>query len=83
VFSYHTQGRIKGGTMGAIAPGPPLEGGPPWWNLFVSNKILVWKIPWFRSDTRMQLYIIFLCCVECQGLPTGIDSLQVCLSADL
>ena len=58
------QGRIKGGAMGAIAPGPPLEGGPPWWTLFVSNKILVWKIPWFRSDTRIQLYIIFLCCVN-------------------
>jgi len=23
------QGRIKGGATGAIAPGPPLEGGPP------------------------------------------------------
>jgi len=23
------QGRIKGGATGAIAPGPPLQGGPP------------------------------------------------------
>jgi len=23
------QGRIKGGATGAIAPGPPLKGGPP------------------------------------------------------
>ena len=38
------QGRIKGGAMGVIAPGPPLQGAPPWWNLFVSNKLLVWKI---------------------------------------
>ena len=32
------------GATGAIAPGPPLQGGPPWWNFFVSNKILVWKV---------------------------------------
>jgi len=25
----HDQGRIKGGATGAIAPGPPLQGGPP------------------------------------------------------
>jgi len=24
------QGRIKGGATGAIAPGPPLQEGPPW-----------------------------------------------------
>jgi len=39
-----SQGRIKGEETGAIAPGPPLQRGPPWWNLFVSNKILAWKI---------------------------------------
>jgi len=49
------QVRIKGGVTGAIAPAPPLLGGSPWWNLFVSNKIFVWKILWFRSDTRIQL----------------------------
>ena len=27
--SSREQGRIKGGATGAIAPGPPLEGGPP------------------------------------------------------
>jgi len=26
---FATQGRIKGGATGAIAPGPPLQGGPP------------------------------------------------------
>ena len=68
------QGRIKGGgATVAIAPGPPLQGGPPWWNLFVSDKILVWKISWFRSDTRKQLYIIFLCCIKYQGLTTATD----------
>ena len=39
------QGRIKGGGVtGAIAPSPGLQGGPPWWHLFVLNKIFVWKI---------------------------------------
>jgi len=38
------QGRIKGGTAGAIAPGPPLQGAPPWWHLFILIKIFVWKI---------------------------------------
>ena len=28
-LSPPTQGRIKGGATGAIAPGPPLKGGPP------------------------------------------------------
>ena len=71
-----TQARIKGGgATGEIAPGPS------WWNLFVSNKILVWKISWFRSDTRIQLYIISLCYVKHQGPPTATDfstSLTVC-----
>jgi len=39
-----SQDRIKGGATGAIAPPPPLWEAPPWWNLFVSNKIRVWKI---------------------------------------
>ena len=43
-----------GGNRGNC-PGPPAARGPPWWNLFVSNKILVWKISWFGSDTRIQL----------------------------
>ena len=61
-----------GGQRGQL-PQAPAGRGPPWWNLFVSNIILLWKIPWFRSDTRIQLYIIFLCCVKYQGPPTGID----------
>ena len=69
------------GARGAIAPGPRCKGDPLWWNLFVSNKILVWKISWFRSDTRIQLYIIFLCCVKYPRPPTAADfftSLTVC-----
>ena len=33
------QDRIEGGATGEIAPGPPLQGGPPWWHLFVLNKM--------------------------------------------
>jgi len=44
------QGQIKWGATGEIAPGPPLQGGPPWWNLFVSNKMLIWKM--FVSQKR-------------------------------
>ena len=43
--------RIKGG--GAIAPGPPPQGGPPWWNLFVSNKYSFEK---FRNSEAIQEY---------------------------
>jgi len=35
------QGRIKGGGNGGNCPGPPATRGIPWWDLFVSNKILV------------------------------------------
>ena len=85
-FVYDTgyQGRIKGGATGAIAPSSRPQRVLPWWNLFVSNKILVWKISWFRSDTRIQLYIIFLCCVKYQGVKgphQQLISLQVWLSA--
>jgi len=63
---------LRGGN-GSNLPRPPAGRGTPWWNLFVSNKILVSKIPWFRSDTRIQLYILFLCCVKYQGPLTAID----------
>jgi len=48
---------------GGNCPDTPLHAGPPWWTLFVSNKVLVWKTSWFRSDTRIRLYLIFLCWV--------------------
>ena len=56
-FSRDCQVRIKGG---AIAPAPPLQGSPPWWNFFLSNKTLVSKIfvtPKLKY-TRIQLYYI-------------------------
>ena len=145
------QGRISGEQRERL-PRPPRFKGPPWWNLFVSNKILVgkggargvprgatappkfcfappvappnlglflqvsfwkfyrddwqllllqncplqwppqnenvWLRPcllekflWFRSATRIQLYIIFLCCVNYQWPTTANDfstSLTVC-----
>jgi len=39
----YSQGRIKRGQWGQL-PQAPAARYPPWWNLFVSNKILVWKI---------------------------------------
>ena len=44
IFDFPTRAGLRGRAKGAIAPGPPLQGRPPRWNLFVSNKILVWKI---------------------------------------
>jgi len=29
---------------GGNCPGPSAPRGPPWWHLFVSNKIFVWNI---------------------------------------
>ena len=44
-YQMWRQGRIKGGgATGAIAPGPLLQGGPPWWHLIVLNKTFLWKI---------------------------------------
>jgi len=38
-IQWRSQPKTLGaGLRGAIVPGPP------WWNLFVSNKVLVWKI---------------------------------------
>jgi len=81
IFTYGRAG-LRGEQRGQL-PRAPRWKGPSRWNLFASNKILVWKNPWFRSDTRIQLYIIFLCCVKYQGPPTAIDfstSLTVCQS---
>ena len=35
------QGRIKGGERGQLPR--PLQGGPPWWYVFVLNKTAVWN----------------------------------------
>jgi len=79
------QDRIRSRATGAITQGTPPQGGHPWWNLFISNKILVWKI--FATQklqyTRIQLYIIFLCCVKYQRPQQQLISLQVLLSASL
>jgi len=37
-----------------------IKGAPLRWNLIVSNEMVAWKSLWFRSDTRIHLYIIFL-----------------------
>ena len=51
-----TQGRIKWGETGAIAPGPPLQGGPPWWQIFVLNKIPLSKIVIHKRYKNTKIY---------------------------
>jgi len=80
-FRAQSRAGLRGEGNGGNCPGPPAARGPRWWNLLVSNKILVWKFSWFRSDTRIQLYIIFLCCVKYQGPQQQLISLQVRLFA--
>ena len=77
----HRQGRIKGGATGEIAPGPPLQEGPRDEIYLFQIKCSFEKFSWFWSDSRIQLYIIYLCCVKHQGSPTATDfsaSLTVC-----
>jgi len=74
------QGRIKGGNGGSCS-GSPLQGDPPWWHLFVANKILVWKIfviqKRFRNTTLL-LYSYFA--LSIRGPQHQLISLQVWLS---
>jgi len=65
----------------AIAPGPPLQGAPSDEIYLFQIKYSFEKISWFRSDTRIKLYIIFLCCVKYQGPQQQLISLQVWLFA--
>jgi len=64
------QVRIWGGETGAIAP---LQGGPRDEIYLFQIKYSFEKFSWFRSDTRIQLYLIFLCYVKYQGPPTATD----------
>ena len=59
------------GGNGAMAPGPPLQGGPRDEIYLFQIKYSFEKILWFRSETRIQLYIIFLCYVKYRG-PMGV-----------
>ena len=56
-----TRAGLRGGN-GDNCPGPPAARGPPWWNLFVSNKILVWKIfviqKWHKNTTLLYSYVL-------------------------
>jgi len=53
---------------------------PPVMKLIYQIKYSFEKFLCFRSDTRMQLCIIFLCCVEYQGPQQQLISLQIRLS---
>ena len=74
-FASH-QGRIKGAQRGDC-PGPPVAKGPPWWNLFVSNKILVSKIFVIQNNSILYSYIP----LSIKGPQQQLISLQVWLSA--
>ena len=50
------QGRIKGGATGAVAPGPPLHGGPRDDIYFSDIKYSLEKSSWFKRDTRILLW---------------------------
>ena len=57
-----TRAGLRGGHRGQL-PRDPDARRPPWWNLFVSNKILVWKffVIQKRYKTTTLYYCIFLC----------------------
>jgi len=57
------QGRIKGGGNGGNCPGPSAPRGPPWWHLFVLNKVFVWKIVVIQKR-RKNTNSIFRCCLS-------------------
>ena len=75
------QGRIKRGATGAVAPGPPLEGGP-------RDKIYLFQIKYsiekFRDSQGIQEYNSILysyVALSIKGPQQVLISLQVCLSA--
>jgi len=68
------QVRIKGeGQRGQLPRAPRCKGAPRDQFYFFQIKYSLEKFTWFRSDTRIQLYIIFLCCVKYQRPPTATD----------
>jgi len=57
--------------MGAIAPGPPLQGAPPVMK-FICFKLNI-RLKNFRDSEMMHEYssnLIFLCCFKYKGPPT-------------
>jgi len=75
---YWVQGRIKGGGNGGKYPGIPAARGPPWWNLFVANKLHVWKI--FVIQKRYNNTTVYYIALSIRGLQQQLISLQVWLS---
>jgi len=61
------QGRIKRGATGTNVPGPPLQGSPPWWHLFVLDKI-------GEGGVLSTLFCIFNNCYFISSL----NKLQIC-----
>ena len=53
---------LRGGN-GGNCPGPSAPRGPPWWHLFVLNKVFVWKIVVIQKR-RKNTNSIFRCCLS-------------------
>jgi len=60
---------------------PPLQGGPPWWNLFVSNKLLVWKIFVIQKRYKNTTILISYVVLSIEGPQQQLITLQVWPSA--
>jgi len=67
---------------GGNCPGAPAARGPPWWNLFVSTKILAWKIFVIQKrykNTTLPLYSYLA--LSIRSPQQQLISLQIWLSA--
>ena len=68
-----TRAGLRRGQRGQLPRAPRCKG-PPRDEIYLFQiKYSFEKFLWFRTDTRIQLYIIFLCCVKYQGPPTATD----------
>ena len=67
------QGRIKGGGATGQLPRAPRCKGVPRDDIYFQIKYSFENFLWFRSDTIIQLYIIFLCCVKYQEPAIATD----------
>ena len=73
MLQVREQGRIKGGRRGQLPRAPRFKGAPRDEIYLFQIKYSFEKFSWFRSDTWIQLYIVFLCSVKYQVPPTATD----------
>ena len=75
------QGRIKGGATGAIAPSPPLQGGPHDKIYLFQIKYSFEKFSWFWSDKEYNSILYAYVALSIKGPQQQLICLQVWLSA--